>query len=114
MIAQVTQVQLDQVSLRKLMTSKKIFTWNYSNGDSFFNIIMMLCLEIVKCDPETKVGVQVLRGKTTNAKGVIFKNYISKLLEQISNTMFLMTDQGETHNNLISNSFNYLLTVPST
>ena len=114
MIAQAIQGRLDQASLNKLMTVKKFFAWHDSNGDMFFDGVMMLCLVMVECNPETKVGVQVLRDKISNTKSAMFDHDISRMMEHIASTMILITDQGETHDNLMKDSFNALLTVPNT
>ena len=73
----------------------------------------MLHLEIVECNPETKVGSQVLRDKISNSKSAMFDNDVSKMMEHIASTMILVTDQGETHDNLMKDTFNALLTAPS-
>ena len=64
--------------------------------------------------PETKVGVQVLRDKISNTKSVMFDNDVSRMMEHIASTMILITDQGETHDDLMKDSFNALLTVHNT
>ena len=42
-----------------------------------FDEAMMMWLVMVECDPETKVGVQVLREKISNTKSAMFDNDVS-------------------------------------
>ena len=74
----------------------------------------MLHLEIVQCNPEMKVGVQVLWDKKTNAKVEMLDNYVSKNLECMESAMILITDKGETHDNLMTCAFDALLKVSKT
>ena len=74
----------------------------------------MLHLVIVECNPETKVGVQALRCKISNSKSAMFDNCVSKMMEHIAITMMLITDQGETYDNLMKDTFNAFLTVLNT
>ena len=96
------------------MTVKKIFDWHDSNGNALFDGIMTLCLAMVECDPETKVGTQVLRDKISNSKSDVLDNDVSKIIEHAASTMLLVADQGETHDNSMKDTFNALLTVLST
>ena len=114
MIAQAIQGRLDQASLNKLMIVENFFAWHDSNGDMFFDGVMMLYLVMVECNPETKVGVQVLRDKISNTKSAMFDHDAPRMMEHIASAMILITDQGETHDNPMKDYFNALLTVPNT
>ena len=79
-----------------------------------FDGTMVLCLAMVKNDCETKIGTRVLRYNVSNSKSTVFKNDTSKIIEYITSTMIIITDQGETHDNLMKETFNAFLMVPRT
>ena len=104
----------DQASINRLMTQKAAFTWFDSNGDTMHDGVMMAYLIVVECNPETKVGVQILRDSISNAKSSLFAHDVSDMLEHIASTMTNVTDLGETHENLMKDTFDALLTAPNT
>ena len=95
------------------MTQKDTFTWFDSNGDNVHGGVMMSFLLILECNPETKVGVQVLRNLITNAKSSAFDNNISNMLDHVASTMSRIRDLGETHDNLMKDAFEALPTAPN-
>ena len=96
------------------MTTKKQFTWFDRNDVSFHNGAMMACLVALECNSETKVGVQVLRSKITGTKSSMFSNNTPDTLECISSTIDAILEIGETHGNLLKDTFDELLTAPNT
>ena len=75
----------------------------------------MICKIIIGiCNLETKVGVQVLRNKIAETKSATFKHKILDMLEHIKSTIDLIKKMGETHDNLLKDTFRALLTAPNT
>ena len=69
------------------MTMKKQYTWLDSNSDSFHDGVMIACIVVLECNPETKVGVQILRSQITGAKSSMFSNNVPDMLEHIASTI---------------------------
>jgi len=114
MIAQKVFGTFDQASINKLMTMKKKFTWKDSNGDNFYDGLAMAYLIVLECNPETKISVQVLRNLISSTKASEYSNNIPDILQHISSTMDKIVEMGETHDNLMKNTFDALLTAPNT
>ena len=68
-------------------------------------------MTMVEYNPQTKVGVQVLRDQISGTKSIAFGNDVSKMLEHITNTMELITEQEESHDNLMKDDFDAWLTT---
>ena len=80
MISQRVFGRLDQASINKLMTMKKIFTWKDGNGDHVYDGVAMEFLIKIECNPETKVGVKILRDQISSTKSSAFNNNIADVL----------------------------------
>ena len=113
MIAQGVEGIIDSDSWTELMNKKRHFTWCTSTGDEFFDGAMMVKLSMDACDPETKVTIQMLRSKITGTKSAEFHHNVMKMLDHISSTMNLITELGETHDSLLKDTFDALLTAPN-
>ena len=96
------------------MTHKDAFTWFNINGESVHDGAIMVYLFVVECNPETKVGMWVLRKSISSTKSLLHENNISEILENIASTITRIRDLGETHDNLIKDTFEALLTEPNT
>ena len=62
---------------------------------------------------DVTVGAQVLRNKISNENWATFNNEIPKRLKHAKKTMDLIRDLGETHSNLLTDTFNALLSAPN-
>ena len=96
-----------------ILTDKDKFAWCDSNGDVFYDGPMIIKVMRDACNPDTKVGVQVLRNKITNANSAGYAHDIPKMLKDIKMNMDLIRDLGETHDNLLEDAFNALLSAPN-
>ena len=114
MISQALEGHCNQVSWNKIMNKKKYFTWYETSGEIFYDGLMICKIVMDICNPETKVGVQVLRNKIAETKSATFKHKIPDMLEHIKSTMDLIEEMGETHDNLLKDTFGALLTAPNT
>ena len=94
------------------MTQRVDFTWFDSNGDTMHDVVIIACLIVAECNSETKVGVQVLRDSMSNSKSSLFGHNISDMLELIASTITNIADLGKTHDNLMKDTFDALLTFP--
>ena len=81
MIASKLQGMLYRTSWNKMTTKKKNFTWHESSGEAFYEVPIMAWLMLKKCNPDTKVGVQVLRNKIQSAKSCEFQLSMPMILE---------------------------------
>ena len=113
MISQTLEGHYDQASWNKIMNKKKYFTWCETSGEIFYDGAMICKIVMDLCNPETKVGAQSLRDKITEAKSATFKHKIPDMLEHIKSTTDLIEDMGETHDNLLKDTFSALLTAPN-
>ena len=50
----------------------------------------------------------------TNAKSTMLEKDVSKMIDRIATAVIPITDQGKPHDNLMKDTFNALLTAPST
>ena len=66
------------------------------------------------CNPQTNVGVQILCDKISNTKSADFQHNILKMCNHIKSTMVLIKDMGETHNSLLKDTFDTILSVLNT
>ena len=81
MIASKLQGMLYRTSWNKMTTKKKHFTLCESSGEVFYEVPIMAWLMLKKCNPDTKVGVQVLRKKIQSAKSHAFQHSMPMILE---------------------------------
>ena len=93
---------------------KKKFMWKDSNGDNFYDGFAMEFLIELECKLETKASVQVLRDQISSAKVLALNSNIPDMLEHITSVMVRIREIGETHDNLMKDAFDALLTIPNT
>ncbi len=77
--------------------------YNY-NGPTILHILM------VSVNPNTRVGIAGFKGKIRVAKMGLFNHNVKDLLTDIALNHNLIVKQGFTHNNVIMDTFNTLLT----
>ena len=116
MVAQAEENRiLTQALWKQIMTKKSDFTWYDPNtGEIFFDGLMIVYIIMTTCNPDTKVGVQVLRDKIISTKSATFKHNIPNMLSHIKSTMDLIEEMGETYDSLLKNTFDALLSAPNT
>ena len=103
-----------QDSINKLMTQKKTLTWFDSNSESVLDDEMIVYLISAEHNPETKVCMQVLRNAISSTKSSLHDNNISDMLENVTSVMTRIRDLWETHDNLMKDTFESLLTATNT
>ena len=78
------------------MTKKSDFTlYDSSTGEIFFNGLMIDCIIMIICNPDTKVGAQVLCHKIISTKSTTFKHNIPNMLSHIKSTIDLIEEMGK-------------------
>ena len=113
MISQRLQGRLDAESWATLMTEREKFSWFEQTGEVFYEGGTMMKLIMDTCNPQTKVGVQNLRDKIAQAKSADFGHDVGKMMTYIKEQMTLIHEMRETHDSLLKDSFNAILTVPN-
>ena len=114
MIAQAIPGHVSQSSWNKTTTKQKCFTWYESSGEIFYDGALIIKIIIDMCTPETKVGVQSLRVKISETKSESFRNNMPGMLEHVKKTMDVIEAMGKTHENILKDAFDALLTAPNT
>ena len=102
------------MSWNKMMTMKDCFSWTDANGDMYYNGVMILFLVMDIVNPTTKVGVQNLRNKIEKGNSALFRHDISEMLKYIKSQYYLIMEIGETHYNLLINTFDAILSALNT
>ena len=93
---------------------KRIFPGHTPKVMLFYGDVMIACLLMDTYNPCTKSCAQVLRNKIANSTYTNFKYDILEMLNDVKITWNLITKKGETHDNLLSNTFDALLTTSNT
>ena len=113
-IEQALEGVFDQASWNKIMTIEDCFSWTDDNGDTYYNGVILLFLVMDTVNPTTKVSMQNLRNKIAKANSALFQHDIPEMLKYIKNQYDLIMEMGETHDNLLINTFDAILSALNT
>ena len=102
---------LDKASLKSVKMKEKMYLWQNSAGERFYDGPTMLQICIEKVSPSTRVGVSQLKETLHNIKASSFGYNVCDLPDKMDVTYREILQRGSTHDDYIMDVFNALLTV---
>ena len=97
--------------LTALRNSKDKHQWINSNGQIFNDGPTMLFILMGICNPTVRVGVESLKKKIEAARLPAFNHDVSRCMDYMVTNYNLIIEQEETHDNIIRDVFNALLST---
>lgn len=111
MIAKRILGSISTSSRKTLFTMKKDFSWlDGTTGEYNYDGPTILHILMASVNPNTRVGVSGLKEKIRMAKMGAFNHNVKDMLTDIASNYNLIVEQGFSHDDIIMDTFNALLT----
>ena len=114
MISKAIKGYFNHTTISKLENQSSKYRWIDANGQFFDDGPTMLKLLMDECNPSIRVGVESLKLKIENTRLQQHNNDVSKCMQSIQTNYRLILEAEGTHDNLIRDVFNALLSSNNT
>ena len=114
MISKAIEGHFGSNALTTLRNQKEKFRWTDSRGQIFNDGPTMLKILVDICNPTVRVGVETYKKKIENTRLNQYSHNVSSCMESIVTNYNMILEQEGSHDNIIRDIFNALLSTTNT